>query len=108
MRLMSTLRGMSRGDLRTSTGSPDALDINHTDRLRGRLSGKRHVAANVAVIVRSAHAERTGYDWPPDGRLFSSGVCDDDGEKGNGEDRAHARKRHSRSELRKNVEITIS
>lgn len=108
MRLMSTLRGMSRGDLRAATSSPDALDINHTDRLRGRLSRERHMAANVAVIVRSAHTERTGHDGASDGRLFSSGVCDNDSEKGNGEDRAHARKRHSRSELRKSVEITIS
>jgi len=65
MWLMLMMRGMSRGDLRASTSSPDALDINHTDRLRGRLSRERHMAANVAVIVRSAHAERTDHDGPP-------------------------------------------
>lgn len=98
----------SRNSLRTLARCAHALNVSHTDRMRRRLMGEGHTAADVAIVVCAAHAETAGRYSAVSGQLSRESASADEGKKDGGGDGAHAGTRHVSFDLRKSTEVTIT
>ena len=107
MRMVPSICSPRSGVL-TLPGCSDTFDVSHADRARGRLLGERHMASDISIVVRTAHAETAGCYGAVLGQLPSAGARGDEGEDGSGNDRAHGGTRQCVSERCKLAKVTMS
>lgn len=97
-----------RSSLRTPALRVHALNVSHANRARGRLRGEGHMAADIAIVIRAAHAETAGRHSAVPDHLSGGSASGDEGKKDGGEDGAHAGTRHGNLDLRKAAKVTIT
>jgi hypothetical protein len=107
MRMVPSICSPRSGVL-TPPGCSDTFDVSHSDRARGRLLGERHMASDISIVVRAAHAEPGGRNRTVPGQLSGGSAAGDEGKKARGENRAHGETRQRNSGSFKLARVTMS